>query len=102
MLCNSWVFTRCICNFISVVGAWVNQHVVAIVFMGLLPLSFMLYVWGVFRIVFSRKSSFAVMGLSMGVGYVTLWYQSSRFNTKLIWAISHHELSRFVVANLVA
>jgi hypothetical protein len=38
--------------FINVVDVWVNQHIFLLsFFMGMLPLGFKLYVWGVFKLV---------------------------------------------------
>jgi hypothetical protein len=52
----------CIHEFINVVDAWINQHVVYCSFMGLLPLGFLLYVW--------RLNHFSTV-LSMNARYLT-------------------------------
>jgi hypothetical protein len=58
MLCVCCVLTGCIHIFIYVVRCMGKSTCFFVIFMGLLPLGFLLYVWGIFKFVFSRLSHF--------------------------------------------
>jgi hypothetical protein len=44
----------CIHEFLNGADAWIIRHIVCCSFMGMLPLGFMLYSWGIFNLILAH------------------------------------------------
>jgi hypothetical protein len=82
-----WFYMNVVCLLFylsSYIHGFLKYVVSCMLNHGLASPWFILYVWSVFYFVLEG-------------GYIIVWYQSSRFNNKLVWAKSQCELGKLIL-----